>query len=223
MTNDTMTNSHLIAPSILSADFGNLQRDIEMLNASEADWIHVDIMDGLFVPNISFGFPVAEVAHKYATKPLDVHLMIVEPDRYLKRFAEAGAAGMTVQLEACPNLHRTVQVIKELGCRAGVAINPHSPVSLLEDIVADLDVVLIMSVNPGFGGQKFIENTYKKVADIKKLAEKYNPNLFIEVDGGVDQTNIAKLVSAGANVFVAGSSVFSAPSPSAMISTLKHA
>lgn len=223
MTNDTMTNDHLIAPSILAADFGNLQRDIEMLNKSEADWIHVDIMDGLFVPNISFGFPVTEVAYKHAKKPLDVHLMIVDPDRYLKRFAAAGAAGITVQLEACPNLHRTVQVIKELGCRAGVAINPHSPVALLEDIVGDLDLVLIMSVNPGFGGQHFIENTYKKVADIKRLAEKYNPNLFIEVDGGVDKNNAGKLFSVGANVLVAGSSVFSAPSPSAMISMLKHA
>ncbi|MES2426562.1 MAG: ribulose-phosphate 3-epimerase [Bacteroidota bacterium] len=218
-----MTNIRLISPSILSADFGNLQRDIEMLNQSEADWVHVDIMDGVFVPNISFGFPVTEVAFKYATKPLDVHLMIMDPDRYLKRFKDAGAAGITVHIEACPHLHRTVQAIKQLGCKAGVALNPHTPVAMLEDIITDLDLVLIMSVNPGFGGQHFIENTYKKVANIKTLAEKHNPGLFIEVDGGVDQYNVAKLVSAGANVFVAGSSVFSASSPSAMISTLKHA
>ena len=223
MTNDTMTNDRLIAPSILSADFGNLQRDIEMLNQSEADWVHVDIMDGVFVPNISFGFPVTEVSFKYSTKPLDVHLMIVEPDRYLKRFKDAGAASITVHIEACPHLHRTVQAIKQLDCRAGVALNPHTPVAMLEDIITDLDLVLIMSVNPGFGGQHFIENTYKKVADIKALADKHNPNLFIEVDGGVDQNNVAKLAATGANVFVAGSSVFSAPSPSAMISTLKHA
>ncbi|WP_246104220.1 ribulose-phosphate 3-epimerase [Mucilaginibacter corticis] len=223
MTNDKMTNTRLISPSILSADFGNLQRDIEMLNQSEADWIHVDIMDGQFVPNISFGFPVAEVAKKHATKPLDVHLMIVEPDRYLKRFADAGASGLTVQLEACPNLHRTVQVIKESGCRAGVAINPHSPVSLLEDIITELDLVLVMSVNPGFGGQKFIENTYKKVADARNLIEKRNSKALIEIDGGVDMNNAGKLFSAGANVLVAGSSVFAASSPSQMISSLKHA
>jgi ribulose-phosphate 3-epimerase len=222
MTNDTMTN-HLISPSILSADFGNLQRDIEMLNKSEGDWIHVDIMDGLFVPNISFGFPVTEVAYKHATKPLDVHLMIVDPDRYIKRFAAAGAAGITVQFEACPNLHRTVQVIKEAGCRAGVAINPHTPVAMLVDIIGELDLVLVMSVNPGFGGQHFIENTYKKVAEVKRLADERKPDLFIEVDGGVDQNNAGKLFSAGANVLVAGSAVFAAADPSAMISTLKHA
>jgi ribulose-phosphate 3-epimerase len=215
--------NRLIAPSILPADFGNLQRDIEMINKSEADWIHVDIMDGVFVPNISFGFPVTEVVFKYATKPLDVHLMIVEPDKYLKRFKDAGAASITVHMEACPHLSRTVQAIKELGCRAGVALNPHTPVAMVEDIIKYVDLVLIMSVNPGFGGQHFIDNTYKKIADLKKLAEQYNPNLFIEVDGGVDATNIAKLVSAGANVFVAGSSVFSAASPLGMISTLKNA
>jgi len=214
---------HLVSPSILAADFGNLQRDIEMLNASEADWIHVDIMDGMFVPNISFGFPVAEVAKKHAAKPLDVHLMIVEPDRYIKRFADAGAYGLTVQLEACPNLHRTVQFIKEVGCRAGVAINPHSPVALLDDIIADLDLVLVMSVNPGFGGQHFIENTYKKISETKDLIAKRNSKALIEIDGGVDKNNAGKLYAAGANVLVAGSSVFGSDNPSEMISTLKHA
>jgi len=213
--------NHLIAPSILAADFANLQRDIELINKSDADWIHVDIMDGMFVPNISFGFPVVTAVKKYAAKPLDVHLMIVDPDRYLKNFKEAGAAGMTVHYEACPNLHRTVQYIKELGCRAGVALNPHTPVALLEDIIADLDMVLIMSVNPGFGGQKFIENTYKKLKDIKELSSRKNPGLYIEVDGGVDGSNAAKLVEAGANVLVAGNSVFSAPDPSAAITNLK--
>jgi len=214
--------NHLVAPSILAADFANLQRDIEMINNSEADWIHVDIMDGVFVPNISFGFPVVNAVNRHAKKPLDVHLMIVEPDRYLKNFKDAGAAGMTVHLEVCPNLHRTVQHIKELGCRAGVALNPHTPVALLDDIVADLDMVLIMSVNPGFGGQKFIENTYKKLNDIKVLSARKNPGLFIEVDGGVDATNIVKLNEAGANVFVAGNAVFSAPQPTAYISGLKN-
>ncbi len=215
--------NHLVAPSILAADFANLQRDIEMINNSTADWIHVDIMDGMFVPNISFGFPVVSAVNKHAKKPLDVHLMIVDPDRYLKNFKDAGASGMTVHYEACPNLHRTVQYIKELGCRAGVALNPHTPVNLLVDIIADLDMVLIMSVNPGFGGQKFIEHTYKKLADIKELSAKHNPNLYIEVDGGVDQHNITKLLNAGANVLVAGNSVFSAPDQSAAISHLKNA
>ena len=212
----------IIAPSILAADFANLQRDIEMINASEADWIHVDVMDGMFVPNISFGFPVISAVKKHAKKPLDVHLMIVDPDRYLKNFRDAGADGIIVHYEACPNLHRTVQYIKELGCRAAVALNPHTPVALLEDIIGDLDQVLIMSVNPGFGGQKFIENTYKKVKDIKELSGLKKPGLFIEVDGGVDDSNTAKLAAAGANVFVAGNAVFSAPDPSAMITKLKN-
>ncbi|HTH81638.1 MAG TPA: ribulose-phosphate 3-epimerase [Mucilaginibacter sp.] len=214
--------NHLIAPSILAADFGNLQRDIEMLNQSEADWIHVDVMDGMFVPNISFGFPVTSAVYKHAKKPLDVHLMIVDPDRYLKGFKDAGAAGITVHFEACPNLHRTVQAIKELGCKAGVALNPHTPVAMLQDVITDLDLVLIMSVNPGFGGQHFIQNTYKKVKEIRELADAHNPDLYIEVDGGVDKTNIGKLMAAGANVFVAGSAVFSAGNQPAMISTLKH-
>ncbi|MGN6179481.1 MAG: ribulose-phosphate 3-epimerase [Mucilaginibacter sp.] len=215
--------SHLIAPSILAADFANLQRDVEMLNKSEADWLHVDIMDGMFVPNLSFGLPVVKAIKKHAQKPLDVHLMIVDPDRYLKDFREAGADRITVHFETCPNLHRTIQVIKELGCKACVAINPHTPVLLLEDIIADLDMVLIMSVNPGFGGQKFIQNTYKKFNDLNKLRAQYNPQLLAEVDGGVDIGNAAKLVAAGANVLVAGNAVFSAPDPTQYIAELKHA
>ncbi|WP_345955629.1 ribulose-phosphate 3-epimerase [Mucilaginibacter sp. PAMB04168] len=214
--------NHLTAPSILAADFANLQRDIELLNNSEADWIHVDIMDGLFVPNISFGFPVVEAVHKYATKPLDVHLMITDPDRYIKAFADAGAASITVHIEATTHLHRTLQAIKELGCRAGVALNPHTPVALLEDIIADLDLVLIMSVNPGFGGQKFINNTYKKVEDIKDLSSAHNPGLFIEVDGGVNLQNAPQLVATGANVLVAGNFVFSSDDPRQTIARLKH-
>src|ERR1700744_5143242 len=214
---------HLVAPSILAADFANLQRDIEMINNSAADWIHVDIMDGMFVPNLSMGFPVVQAVKKHAQRPLDVHLMIVDPDRYIKRFAEAGASNITVHYEACPNLHRTLQLIKECGCTAGVALNPHSPVDLLKDIVADLDLVLIMSVNPGFGAQHFIEHTYKKLADIKALSASTNPNLKIEVDGGVDDSNAAKLFKAGATVLVAGNAVFSAPNPTEMISKIKNA
>src|ERR1700744_916852 len=179
--------NHLIAPSILAADFANLQRDIELVNNSEGDWFQFDVMDGRFVQNISFGFPVMKAVKIYATKPIDVHLMIVEPEKYIKEFAEAGAYSITVHYEISPNLHRTVQVIKELGCKACVAINPHTPVAALEDIILDLDMVLIMSVNPGFGGQKFIDNTYKKLKDITALKNKYNPGLFIEVDGGVDE------------------------------------
>jgi ribulose-phosphate 3-epimerase len=214
--------NHLVAPSILAADFANLQRDVEMLNASEADWLHVDVMDGRFVPNISFGFPVVKAVKKYAKKPLDVHLMIVEPERYITEFAEAGAVRITIHYEVSPNLHRTVQVIKELGCKACVAINPHTTVASLEDIVGDLDMVLIMSVNPGFGGQKFISNTYKKLTEIKALKRRYNPELLIEVDGGVDITNAAKLIDAGADVLVAGNAVFSAPDPTKYISELKN-
>jgi len=214
--------NHLVAPSILAADFANLQRDIELINNSEADLIHVDVMDGMFVPNISLGLPVIKAVYKHAKKPLDVHLMIVEPDRYLHDFKEAGAASITVHYEACQNLHRTIQVIKELGCKACVAINPHTTVALLEDIITNLDMVLIMSVNPGFGGQKFIDNTYKKLSDIKALKRRYNPELVIEVDGGVDLNNITKLVDAGADVLVAGSSVFSSNDPAATISALKH-
>ncbi len=212
----------IIAPSILAADFANLQRDIELINASEAEWIHVDVMDGMFVPNISFGFPVMNAVKKHTKKPLDLHLMIVDPDRYLKNFRDAGADGIIVHYEACPNLHRTVQYIKELGCRAAVALNPHTPVALLEDIIADLDQVLIMSVNPGFGGQKFIANTYKKLHDLQQLCARKNVELLVEVDGGVDDTNIKQLADAGANVFVAGNAVFSAPDPTGMIAKLKN-
>jgi len=213
---------HLIAPSLLSADFANLQRDIEMVNSSEADWFHVDVMDGVFVPNISFGFPVMEAIKRYATKPLDVHLMIVNPDQYIERFAAAGASVITVHYEACTHLHRTIQAIHATGCKAGVAINPHTPVGLLKDVLADLDLVLVMSVNPGFGGQKFIPNTLNKLRELKAMASVVNPDLLIEVDGGVGIKNLADLIQAGAGVFVAGNAIFAAPSPSVMISELKQ-
>ncbi len=213
---------HLIAPSILSADFANLQRDIEMINNSEADWFHVDVMDGVFVPNISFGFPVIAAAKKYAKKPFDVHLMIVQPDQYIAEFAKAGADIITVHYEACTHLHRTIQLIKSVGCKVGVALNPHTPVSLLKDVLHDLDLVLVMSVNPGFGGQKFIPQTLNKVAELKQMALLQNPNLFIEVDGGVGLQNIGALVNAGANVFVAGNAVFAATNPTQMIADLKN-
>ncbi len=213
---------HLLAPSVLSADFANLQRDIEMINNSEADWFHVDVMDGVFVPNISFGFPVMAAIARHATKPLDVHLMIVDPDRYLKQFKDAGAANITVHYEACTHLHRTISAIKELGCRAGVAINPHTPVSVLEDIIEDVDLILIMSVNPGFGGQKFIGQTYQKIKKLKAMIAGRNENVFIEIDGGVGSDNIIPLINAGANVLVAGNSVFASENPQQTIKELKR-
>lgn len=213
---------HLIAPSVLAADFANLQDDIEMINRSEADWFHIDIMDGVFVPNISFGFPVLKAIQKYAKKPLDVHLMIVDPDRYLKEFKLLGAENITVHIEACTHLHRTLHAIKDLGCRAGVAVNPHTPVALLDDILEDIDLVCLMSVNPGFGGQKFIENTYKKIRTLRSMAADRNNGLLIEIDGGVTNLNSMKLIQAGADVLVAGSSVFSAADPLLEISVLKN-
>ena len=211
----------LIAPSILAADFANLQREVEMLNGSVADYIHVDIMDGVFVPNISFGIPVTEAIKTYAEKPLDVHLMIVNPDQYLEAFRRAGAEILSVHYEACTHLHRTVQAIHSLGAKAGVAINPHTPAHLLEEIIGDIDLVCMMSVNPGFGGQKFIENTYSKVARLKELILKKGSSAKIEIDGGVNLENAPELIAAGADVLVAGSFVFNSPDPKATISDLK--
>tara|TARA_B110000211_G_C13983075_1_gene510367 strand:+ start:300 stop:971 length:672 start_codon:yes stop_codon:yes gene_type:complete len=213
--------AHLIAPSVLAADFANIQRDVEMINNSEADWFHIDIMDGVFVPNISFGFPVMAAIKKHATKPLDVHLMIVNPDQYIETFKKAGADILTVHIEACPHLHRTIQAIKAAGMKAGVALNPHTPVHLLKDVIADLDLVCIMSVNPGFGGQKFIRNTFTKVQELKQMIVDADSNTLIEIDGGVGSDNAKLLVECGADVLVAGSSVFSAENPVEAVALLK--
>ncbi len=213
---------HLIAPSLLAADFGNLTRDIEMLNQTEADWLHVDIMDGMFVPNISFGPEIVKVAKKYSKLPLDVHLMIEKPERYIETFREAGADHISVHIEACPHLHRVIQQIKATGAKAGVAINPHTSVHQLEDIIEDIDIVLMMSVNPGFGGQKFIYHTINKVRAIKEMITTHNAHALIEVDGGVGQQNAEVILQAGADVLVAGNSVFSAENPNLAVYALKN-
>ncbi len=216
-----MSKNTLIAPSVLAADFANLLRDIEMINNSEADWFHIDIMDGVFVPNISFGMPVLQAISKHAKKTIDVHLMIVDPDRYISTFKKLGADVLTVHYEACTHLHRTLQAIKAEGMQAGVALNPHTNVSLLEDVINDIDLVCIMSVNPGFGGQSFIENTYKKVKQLKEIITRNNASTKIEIDGGVTNKNAKQLVEAGADVLVAGSYVFGANDPVATIVDLK--
>jgi ribulose-phosphate 3-epimerase len=213
--------AHLVSPSVLSCDFANIQRDVEMINESEADWFHVDVMDGVFVPNISFGFPVIEAIKRHAKKPLDVHLMIEDPGRYIDDFAKAGADILTVHYEACPHLHRTIQQIKEKGMKAGVALNPHSSVDLLEHVINDIDLVLIMSVNPGFGGQKFIPNTELKVAQAKNLINHHGSHALVEVDGGVNGQTGETLVKSGADILVAGSYVFKSDDPVKTISELK--
>lgn len=210
-----------IAPSMLAADFANLERDVQLVNQSQADWFHMDIMDGVFVPNISFGMPVLKAMARHANKPLDVHLMIVDPDRYIQTFADLGAAVLTVHAEACTHLHRTVQAIKSTGMKAGVALNPHTPISVVEEVISDLDLICVMSVNPGFGGQQFIENTYDKVRRLRELANAKNAEVMIEIDGGVTSKNAAALVQAGADVLVAGSFVFKSENPSETISNLR--
>lgn len=214
--------SVIISPSVLSCDFANVQRDVEMINNSKADWFHIDVMDGVFVPNISFGFPVIQAIKKHATKPLDVHIMIVNPDQFVEEFAKSGTDILTVHYEACTHLHRTIQLIKSHGMKAGVALNPHTNVNVLEDIIGDLDLVLIMSVNPGFGGQKFIENAVEKVSKLKQLISSNNSKALIEVDGGVNLETGKRLVDAGADALVAGSFVFNSENPTNTISALKE-
>jgi ribulose-phosphate 3-epimerase len=211
----------LIAPSILAADFANLEREIKMINESEADWIHVDIMDGVFVPNISMGVPVVEAMNRHAKKPMDVHLMIVNPEKYVEAFHKAGAAVISVHIEACPHLHRNIQQIKALGIKAGVAVNPHTSIELLKDSISDIDLVCLMSVNPGFGGQKFIENTYQKVKELRQLINQRQSSALIEIDGGVNENNAKPLLEAGAKVLVAGNFVFSSANPKEVIKSLK--
>ncbi len=212
----------IVAPSILASDFANLHREITMINESEADWIHVDIMDGVFVPNLSMGLPVVEAVNRHARKPLDVHLMIVQPERYVEAFHKAGAATISVHVEACPHLHRNIQQLKQIGVKAGVALNPHTPLEALRYVIQDIDLVCVMSVNPGFGGQKFIESTYQKIKELKQMIADSGSSALIEIDGGVNQQNAKPLLDAGADVLVAGNFVFSSKEPKEVIRQLKH-